>query len=514
MQGKIKQAHIIAGLLVFGACFFSSIAAAEVKILESDTYTFTAEPYERTDFIMMENAVDLDTKIRDDRVQYIGIDYHAAFDIQIKNNGPELYFMLERRGVYDYDTPVIIHNTLQTYLGKIGPYTNAELLPKMSKCWIDLPLSPEKPIHIKTGLFTYGVGHGVALTGSYENYGVELSAVGENVTWRSYYCWPDISNKPFIGPYIKQEKPQGIDYEHSKAYFFATDMTITVLEKSVIQPYIGALLDLTDTKRLNLFQTPTRQDCLATAGISGDLVFDKLTIGLEFAQNFGGAQSSDGNFPDVIHCGHAFFAEGTYDLGRIVPRAQFVYSSGNKLTTDMITNGDTLYPSGKNCGFSTYSPLNAYLADSIYAELENAPLVAMGGGVGLNYGVPRPTTFLDPRILENIILCGVGFDYKTTKNISCTFAWWYLANAERGIGMYNNVPKVLSPDLGNEVDLYVNYKVNERVKFLISSGIYFPGAAYREERTDTRGSLFTPYVRGDGKPDPAYQLEAGFEITF
>jgi hypothetical protein len=60
----------------------------------------------------------------------------------------------------------------------------------------------------------------------------------------------------------------------------------------------------------------------------------------------------------------------------------------------------------------------------------------------------------------------------------------------------------------------VTYKASDYITFSVLSGMFFPGAAYREERTDTAGSLFTPFVRGDGKADPAYQLEVTMEFGF
>jgi len=45
-------------------------------------------------------------------------------------------------------------------------------------------------------------------------------------------------------------------------------------------------------------------------------------------------------------------------------------------------------------------------------------------------------------------------------------------------------------------------------------GYFFPGRYYKELRDDTTGSLFSPFVRGDGSPDCAYQLELSMELKF
>lgn len=509
-----KYAIILTALIL--QAFFSPAgpARAEVRVMEGDSYTLEAEPYLRTDFYMMDNTVDLDTKKRDDRVQYIGIDYGLAFDFRMKDGGPRIFFMLERNGFYDYTAPVVIHNTLNTYLGKVGGYTNYELLPKVKEYWGDVSVAPSEEIRFRGGLFKYEVGHGISLNGSYQNYGMEIYSESDSFSWNVYTCWPDYSNKQLLGPYIYQEKPQGVDWEHSKSYFLAADMKASAGCLSV-EPYVGLLMDFSEGKRLSFFQTPTRDDVLGTAGISVDFTLGDFEASVEWARNFGHANSSDPVFPEVEHMGYAVYADASYTFGDFVPRSRFIYGSGNKLTTDMITNGDTQYPGSKNNAFSVYSPFNAFLADSIYPGILTLPIVAMGNGNAMNYGVRRAGTFGDPAQIENLTLVDVGFDYmfrdgKTT----VSFDWWYIANSEKGIGMYNNVPKVISPDLGNEVDLNLRHLLTKQVKLNFLGGVFFPGAAYREERTDINGSLFTPFVRGDGKADPAYQLEMGVEIIF
>jgi hypothetical protein len=180
----------------------------------------------------------------------------------------------------------------------------------------------------------------------------------------------------------------------------------------------------------------------------------------------------------------------------------------------MIDNGDTTYTSSKNNAFSIYSPFNTYLADSIYQSIDTLPLVAMGNGNGLNYGVRRSGTFGDPIVIENLILVNAGFDYELTKRATITLDWWYLSSAEKGIGVYNNIPKIISPDLGHEFDIYFTYAVTNNITFITYAGIFCPGAAYREERTDEDGSLFTPFVRGDGSADPAYQAEISITVSY
>jgi hypothetical protein len=44
-------------------------------------------------------------------------------------------------------------------------------------------------------------------------------------------------------------------------------------------------------------------------------------------------------------------------------------------------------------------------------------------------------------------------------------------------------------------------------------GYFIPGKYYKEKRDDTP-SLFSPYVRGDGNTDSAYQIELSVEFNF
>lgn len=492
---------------------WGATARAEIKMAETKETVFTISPSVTTDVIILDNNLDLDSSNRMDRVQYLGLIYSLGFGIRAKDDGPELFLLLERYGPYDYDAPLLINNKLQTYLGKVDPYTNAEYLPAIGEFWVDTPLYTT-PFRARAGLYNYAVGHGAAVGGNFDNYGATLYAERDDFQWRFYYCVPNFNAKS-VGPRIKQEKEQLWAWEPTKANYFATDVIVNFKPWGTIQPYISILYDTSDNKRVDYFATPTDDDLLGTVGCSIDLnFFDKLSIGLEAARNFGRAKSSVEGFDGVTHQGYMLYADAEYTAEGISPHVGFIYASGNKLTTDMIDNGDTLYPSTKNNAFSVYSPLNCNLADSIYSDVELLPLIAMGNGNGLNYGIRRPDSFNDPAVIENLILVDAGFDLDITKKASLIFDWWYLSSAEKGIGVYNNVPKVISADLGHEFDFIFTYEVTEHITFLVYSGIFLPGAAYREERDDTAGSLFTPFVRGDGKADPAYQAEICLTVSY
>jgi hypothetical protein len=512
-RAGIRMKTLPAVLSIICLCAVPS-AYAELKLAETESAVFTVSPTVTTDIIMIDNVVDLDSKKRDDRFQYLGLIYTLDLDIKGKDEDPpELFFRLERYGPYNFNVPAVINNTLETFSGKIAPFRNAEYLPELGEFWMDIPLTPV-PVRVKAGLFSYSVGHGIALGGEYNNYAVSLYTETDDFEWHLYYAAPDFANKNLLGPYIKQNKPQGINWEHSKTQFVATDLVLS-MKNITFQPYTGILVDRSEGKRNNLFTTPTRDDLLGTVGGSiGLILFKKLSLGFEAARNFGQATKSQEGFDDVKHQGYMFYADAVYDAGRFDPHIRGIYGSGNKLTGEMTDNGDTTYTSSKNNAFSIYSPFNTFLADSIYQSIDNVPLVAMGNGDGINYGIRRPGTFGDPIVIENLILINAGFDYDLTEKAAVTIDWWYLSSAEKGIGVYNGISKVISPDLGHEFDIYYTYAVTKNITFTTYAGVFFPGAAYREERTDTGGDLFTPFVRGDGKADPAYQAEFSLTVSY
>jgi hypothetical protein len=179
----------------------------------------------------------------------------------------------------------------------------------------------------------------------------------------------------------------------------------------------------------------------------------------------------------------------------------------------MVDNLDAAFSSQKNRAFSVYSPLNTTLADSVYPGFTDMPLVAMGNGWGLNYGISRPGTFNDPRLLDNLILFNVGSDFQISEKISLSLDWWRLQCVERGIGTLNGSAIELSRNLGDEIDASLNYAVHKNVSLSLGAGYFFPGAYYKETRDDTSGSLLTPFVRGDGGKSGAYQVELSITLS-
>jgi len=481
-------------------------------LLNSADLALTLDTYFRTDLVSFKNVTSLNSHNKDDRSTYLGIDYSFALGADFKDSKDKFYIKLERNGPYDYSAPVFIHNTLINSGGRIEQYRNAELLPQVEELWLDKKLTGN--FGFKTGIYIYEVGNGFSLNGSYENYGVTIYQDTQDYLWRIYYCRPDLVYKIHLGPYVEQEEEQGQRYEPNAANFFATDIKVTA-GKQTFWPYVGMLADYTSNgKRYNIFTTPVKRDLLGTFGTAWEYAADDFTLKLEAAHNFGYAQSQDSNYKDIQHTGYMFYSSLDYTFGKLVPEFQFLFCSGNKATPEMAENGDTLYPGSKNRAFSYYSPTNMNLGDSICSSnVSMLPIVAMGGGYGLNYGVPRPGTF-SAGDFENLIMPSVGFDYNLTEKLCLSLYWYYLSAFNRPVGTLDGKGKYLSRDLGYEADIYVDYKANEYMTVGFLGGCFIPGKFYKERRDDTQGSLFSPYLRGDGSANNAYQLEFYVELKF
>jgi len=267
-------------------------------------------------------------------------------------------------------------------------------------------------------------------------------------------------------------------------------------------------------KRDNLFAAPIKRDLLGTIGTAWEFKGEDFTLKLEAAHNFGYAQSQDSAYKDIQHTGYMFYSGLDCTIGKFVPELQFLLCSGNKATLDMAENGDTVYSGSKNRAFSYYSPTNRNLGDAISSSnVEMLPIVAMGGGYGLNYGVPRPKTFSSGDF-ENLIMPSVGFDYNFTDRLCVSLYGYYLSAFNRPVGTLDGKGKFLSRDLGCETDLFIDYKVSQHMTIGFLGGYFIPGKFYKEKRDDVDGSLFSPYLRGDGSANNAYQFEFYMELKF
>lgn len=496
--------------LILGLSFTYPVYGQE--LLNTEYLALGLDTYLRTDLVSFKNVADLDSHNKDDHAAYLGLDYSFAFSADFKDSGNKFFIKLERTGPYDYSAPIFIHNTLINSGGKIERYRGAELLPQVEEFWFDS--RARNGLGFKAGLYIYEVGNGFSLNGNYENYGITLYKETQDLLWRIYYCRPDLVYKNQLGPHIKQEKEQGQKYEPNAANFFSTDVKITA-GKQTFWPYVGMLADYTSNgKRDNLFAAPIKKDLLGTFGTAWQFKGEALSLKLEAAHNFGYAASSDSDYKDIAHTGYMFYSGLDYTWGKFVPELQFLLCSGNKVTPDMAGDAEARYVSGKNRAFSYFSPTNLNLGDAIStSNVDMLPIVAMGGGYGLNYGVPRPTTFFAGDF-ENLIMPSIGFDYSFTDKLSVGLYGYYLMAFNRPVGTLDGEGKYLSRELGSEADLYIDYKVSKHLTVGFLGGCFFPGRFYKERRDDTGGSLFSPFVRGDGHASNAYQIEFYAELKF
>lgn len=500
-------------LLLLAGIFFIKGLCFSSPLLEKENFVLSLDGYLRTDGVTFKNVVDLDNKNSDDTTTYLGIDYSLGYHLEFKNSGPKIYLKLERNGPSDYSAPLFVHNTLMNTGGVIEEYRNDELLPQIEEFWYDTAFL-SSPFRFKVGLYTYEVGNGFSLNGAYENFGGMLYNELKGCIWRLYYCRPDSAYKNHLGPRIRQDEEQGYYYNSNAANFFAADAKFDI-GKNSFQPYIGVLTDYTAAeKRKNSFTAPIKRDILGTVGIAYHLKHNRLSLDLETARNFGEAKSDSPDYKDISHMGYMAYMNIGYGLGKLTPTLQFFLGSGNKVSLEDATTATTTLSSGRNRAFSYTSPSNDNLTDSISgSHVDIRPIVAMGSGYGLNYGVPRPGTFYVSDF-DNIIIASSGFDFEPTEKLWIGLYGYYLRSFTRAVGMLNSEPKRLSCELGYEADFFIDYRLNKNILISFLGGYFIPGRYHKELRDDMDGRLFSPYVRGDGKPDPAYQVELAMEFTF
>jgi hypothetical protein len=500
----------VACLIVFSLC--GVIPAHAMSLGSTGNYHYSLSGYSRIDAVSMKNAVDLDSANSDDTSSYLGIDYSLGFKAESQNDGVSCFLKLERNGPWDYDAPVFVHNTLATSSGRVEAYRRDELLPGIEEYWFDAPLASSA--RCKAGLFTYAVGNEFSLNGAYENYGLLVYGKNPAALWRFYYCRPDLSYEYRLGPRIRQEEEQGQVYNHNAANFFASDITFCTKGFS-LQPYVGLLADYTKPEsRDSVFTTPVKRDLLGTIGYAAQVKQGNVSVKLEMARNFGEATSDDPLLENIEHTGYLVFSEARVEAGRCTPVLQCVLASGNEATVDMAAGQDETFSGSKNKAFSTYSPFNLNLGDSICGNnAEMRPVVAGGAGFGVQYGVPRPGTFAVSDF-DNIVIPAIGIDMRLTDKGTLSVFGYYLRALERGVGTFDGEARKLSADLGREIDVFYDHRVSEKVLVSFLAGCFFPGDYYKEERDDASGSILSPFVRGSGDADVAYQVEVALECTF
>ncbi|MFC1570628.1 hypothetical protein ACFL4E_02480 [Candidatus Omnitrophota bacterium] len=457
----------------------------------------------------------LDHNDKDDQQNYLGYQYEVGLGATYQENFKG-YIRFASYGPTEYDAPLAPEGPVRTIWGDVGEYWGKKMLPRLDEWWIDLPVG-NLPARVKSGLFTYSVGSGLALGGYYEKYGFSIYNETDDFSWTFHFDVPDIEKRWYLGPKLIAEKEAlGMRYD-TKAYFFAFDM-IARVGNMTLQPYIGFLSDMTPwARRSSMYAQRVDKDYLGTYGGVINLEVGDLTLGAEAAGNFGEAVSLDPGMPDMKHRGYFWLlsAEYSYDE-KIIPRSKLYYVSGNKFVGDDLSDGQLV--KGVNNAFSVYSPTDSNLADTHYPAFSSGPYVFTGMGNALNFGVWRPNTFSDPYQMTNLIAPNVGIDFYPTDHISISFDYWYLHTQQPPIG--GNVdpasgmvtPFTLPSSLGNEIDLYIEYYPTDLITFSFLGGLFFPGEYFRKTRTDMDPLGIAAAPRYDGGASNAWQMEMA--ITF
>jgi hypothetical protein len=522
-MGKYLKNTIMALALILP---LSAAAQANETLVGRDGLFYESEESEllvfsdaelRLSYIALGHVQTLDYNDKNDVQNYMGYQWNAGLGAVYKEEYKG-YIKMASYGPTYFDAPIAPYGPVHTGAGDVGEYWGKKLLPRLHEWWIDVPLG-FAALRAKTGLFQHVVASGLALGGFYNNYGVNLYYESPEIDWTFRFTVPDIEQKWYLGPKLIAEKEVfNIRYD-SKAYFFETDATVTISDL-VIRPYLGLLADMTPwARRSGVYAQRIDKEYLGTYGGKVDLLSGDFFIEAEAAGNFGKAYSVDEDRPDITHSGYMFWFGVSYNYDdKITPRAKFYYISGNKFTGDDITAGQ-ISPS-RNKEFSVYSPTNSNLADTHYQAFDTGPVVFASMGNGMNTGIPRPNTFGDPYIMTNLIAPNIGIDINPTDKLTVSFDYWYLNSQTPPIGADYDAekdsysPYTLPSFLGNEINLFVEYRPTENMALSFLGGIFFPGEYYRKDRgdADVLGVISAP--RFDGGASNAWQAETAITFSY
>lgn len=498
-----------------------------------------------------------------------GLQYEIPMSLTSGENF-ELFLRLQRLGRADY-APIIESNRYVTLFGEVPTYDFDEMMPRIRTMYVDVPVvDVGVPVRVRVGLIPYVVGGAYALGGKYEQYGMDLYNREGPVKLRLHYDRPDLVSGTYLG--IQRPEAERGTRDDADGDFFAGDLSNQTRLGPVTldtQFYAGLLRDETraSMRRTGKVRRPvpifsgtqTDLDNLWTAGLAANFRIGDLILGVEGARNFGEAESRLAGVPDIEHTGWMTVARAAYAWGIVTPRVKFLYTSSNSFSRSDLArffgnpagsaNDITFKPRKANRAFSVYSPTNEKFLDSHYWKALG-PLVATAAGYGVNFGIPRPGTFGDPHILENLMMLNGGVDVALTRRLTLGLDYYYMRALEAGYGIpadLNNpaqfTPAILhqrafalSPDLGHELDLTAKYRLHRNVAIGLQTGVFLPGEYYRERRhptdvganpfsrtvfgfsdSDTNGNCAsgsTGPCRASRNPHPAYVVELGLELEF
>jgi hypothetical protein len=472
-----------------------------------------------------DNLSDLDDDV-DDSIWYIGYHYDVSLSLKHKNT-TELFLQLRRDNISEYDSPLFRDDQLLTLYGQRHEYTESEMLPRMYRLYVDFPIVDFLDMRMRVGYFPHLVGNGYALGGKYPNAGATLFLGPEHLRGRIHYDRVDSYNKINWGPTIDHRDEATFTGADTNADFYSADLMAKVW-KVTAQPYIGFLHDYTSPENrnnvfdnFNLNGTRVNDDLLGTVGVDVNLTLQKFNFGIEFARNFGEANSSNRAAPDrddISHKGWLLVTDAGYNLGLVRPKGKFVWASGPTSNRQDLLNAR--YRSRNNRTFSVYTPTNANTFDAHYQRTGIGPYLATASTYLFNYGIDRPGLFNDPYVIENLIFLNGGLEFFPIDKLYFSLDYWNMHADEPGFGLNSAGQAIKLPtELGHEIDFYTSYAVTRRFSVNLQGGFFFPGKYYRKDRGDgfNRGNLgFSPVLprNGLGDPDNAFLMALGLEYNF
>ncbi|MEK6647336.1 MAG: hypothetical protein AABY84_11765 [Candidatus Firestonebacteria bacterium] len=485
---------------------------SEEKLVSPTEYNFKTYFHSRISYNMISNTTDLSSD-SDDNAGYLSYLYDIGFYLKYAGS-TEFFLKMVRATRSNYDAPVSGSKIVVWPGSEFDKYTSTEsILPRITEYWLDVPiLESSMNTRFKAGLFSNILGNGF-VGGKYENYGFSFYNTSGKIKYNFHTEIADYNNKILLGPHIEQEK--FFTYNDTNAYLVSADFRINMGHFN-FEPYVSLLRDTTqNSSRESLIATPTDEDILGTAGMMGLINFDELTVDFEYAKNFGKAISASKSYPDVAHKGYLVYGNVSYSIyDMLIPKVGIIMASGNKITDADLDalklTGDT------NNAFSVFSPSNTNLFDTQYPK-KSGPFIATGSGHAINYGIPRPGTFSNANLLENLDAKYIGLSAVPISYLYFSLDYWFLKSMETypGTNSLSNGSKTeFSNNLGSELDLFGSIQIRSNISFNIIYAYWTPGDYYKELRNQYSGTGFTPLVRADGIADGISQFEIGVEFLF
>ncbi|MBI4577570.1 MAG: hypothetical protein HY722_15015 [Planctomycetes bacterium] len=483
----------------------------------------------------MDNVVDLSDDRDGDSSQYLGATYTAELWM-VHDDGPFAYGRLKEAGPAGFNAPIIIDGDLETLFGTQDEWRGRQNYPALDIVYGDVPLAGSA--RAQAGLVPFKVGNGFAIGGKFANYGVNVYDERAPLPWRVHWSRPDQNNEWFLGTSKDQDKNQVARSENTQANLYALQGRLPA-GKHQLEAYAGVLHDRTGQNQRDVafrYQPSPNlrrihEDTLGTAGADLDLDLDRFALGLEGAKNFGKANGLSGT-RDVRHGGYLLYGDARWDKAMtwpvfITPTARALQASGNKDTQQDYdaAAGGVYRTRGGNRAFSVFSPLNTGLFDTVFPA-SPGPVLTMARGYTINYGMPRPHTFSDPHLAENLQAASLGFHLRHhSLPVFATVDWWYLRAQHPGFRREGGVTRPLDPELGHEVDAIGTWLLSDHLSLQVIAAWFLPGAYYQGRRTaNTAGPfagiladdflLASPNVVSGGDPDPAWQFEGALNLNF